>query len=69
MKSKFVAGDLVKHLKSGNIYRVLHYAVFALNGRPYYVYSGDDGIIRARAAEEMENGLFERADIQGDRYV
>lgn len=40
MKSKFVAGDLVKHLESGNIYRVLHYAVFALNKRQYYIYVG-----------------------------
>ena len=58
MKSKFVAGDLVKHIKSGNIYRILHYAVFELNGRPCYVYSGDDGTIWVRAAAEMEDGRF-----------
>ena len=58
MTQKFFAGGIVKHVKTGRIYRILHYALFEHNTRPCYVYVGSEGVIWVRAAEEMEDGRF-----------
>lgn len=57
---KFEAGSIVKHLKSGNLYLILHSNCFIeASLTPAYVYkSFKDEIVWVRPYSEFEDGRF-----------
>ena len=66
-RPKFVVGDLVEHLNSEHLYRIIgtpeNYRLEA-DGNPAYAYqlegSRDPVVIWVRSAEEMEDGRFRK---------
>jgi hypothetical protein len=59
---KFDEGSLVKHVKTGNEYRIIEgpdTCRLESTNKPAYAYRDDAGILWVRDAEEMEDGRFQ----------
>lgn len=57
---KFAKGDVVRHLKSGDVYVIDMHVLLEKDASPAYAYSMiyNRGIVWVRAASEMEDGRF-----------
>jgi hypothetical protein len=57
---KFASGALLKHRKTGGMYRVLYHATMESDLKPYYVYAKDSDReqVWLRPKAETEDGRF-----------
>lgn len=59
-RNLFAPGDLVRHVRSGNTYRVDGRCTIEATLADCYLYRGHDGVAWVRPVGEMEDGRFVR---------
>lgn len=60
--TRFNSLDRVRHLKTGNIYKIFGHCTYEPTNTECISYMGEDGRVWVRPAQEMEDGRFVLTD-------